>query len=117
MENFILEIIHEMGIPVNCRGFWYLKDAVIMLLERDEEHMLITKDLYPEIAKRYHTSAAGVEKAMRNAICKFWDRSMNDNRGFNDSDNLHYPSKKPTNSQFVYYMLEEAKSKRKRITK
>lgn len=116
MEKSVIEIICSEGIPVNCRGFWYLKDAIIFLLENEEDHVLMTKDLYPEIAKRHHTSVAGVEKAIRNAICKTWEESSNVNRGIHDNRIINHLSKKPTNAQFVFYMLEAARSKRTRIT-
>ena len=61
----------------------------------------ITKVLYPEIAKRYSTSASRVERAIRHAIEVAWNRgnidAIDDIFGYTISAS----KAKPTNSEFI----------------
>lgn len=73
--SMVTEIIHMMGIPAHFKGYNYLRDAVLMVLE-EEDGMLggnLTKVLYPKIAAKYGTTNGGVEAAIRNAIITAWN--------------------------------------------
>ena len=63
--------------------------------------MLITKVLYPEIAKKYATTASRVERAIRHAIEVAWNRgnidAIDDIFGYTISAS----KAKPTNSEFI----------------
>jgi two-component system response regulator (stage 0 sporulation protein A) len=72
--TLVTEIIHLMGIPAHFKGYNYIRDAVMMVLE--EESTLggnLTKSLYPRIAQKYGTTTGGVEAAIRNAILTAWE--------------------------------------------
>lgn len=73
LVGMVTEIIHQMGVPAHFKGYNYLRDAVLLVLQ--EETMLggnLTKVLYPRIASKYGTSTGGVEAAIRNAIITAW---------------------------------------------
>ena len=61
----------------------------------------ITKRLYPEIAKKYHTTSSRVERAIRHSIEVAWNRghqeTMNDIFGYT----IQTYKGKPTNSEFI----------------
>ena len=61
----------------------------------------ITKQLYPEIAKAYNTTASRVERAIRHSIEVAWSRGkpevMNEIFGYT----IHTGKGKPTNSEFI----------------
>ncbi|MBO8125968.1 MAG: sporulation transcription factor Spo0A [Firmicutes bacterium] len=74
LMTMVTEIIHGMGVPAHFKGYNYLRDAVMMVLE--EKFVPggnLTKQLYPRIAEKYNTSTGGVEAAIRNAILTAWD--------------------------------------------
>lgn len=63
----IENVLMDMGIPVNIKGFMFIADAV----EYINEHKNIdgiTKELYPEIAKKRNTTPSKVERAIRHAF-------------------------------------------------
>lgn len=60
----------EMGMIASRAGFKYSRDAILML-EKDPG-LMVTKDIYPELAELYSTSATAVEKNIRDAICAVW---------------------------------------------
>ncbi|MBO2519443.1 MAG: sporulation transcription factor Spo0A [Firmicutes bacterium] len=73
-ESQVTQMLHELGIPPHFKGYAYLRDAVVMVLQ--DEQLLggtLTKRLYPALAEKYETSPAGVEAAVRNAIIAGWE--------------------------------------------
>ncbi|MDI6871538.1 MAG: sporulation transcription factor Spo0A [Bacillota bacterium] len=72
--TMVTEIIHLMGIPAHFKGYNYIRDAVMMVLEEDSTlGGNLTKSLYPRIAQKYGTTTGGVEAAIRNAILTAWE--------------------------------------------
>ena len=61
----------------------------------------VTKVLYPEVAKRFNTTASRVERAIRHAIEVAWDRgdleTLQKYFGYTVSNSKG----KPTNSEFI----------------
>ena len=65
-------LLHDLGISENYKGFYYILSALDLIQEKPERLLLVTKWLYPEIAKRHHTSSACVERDMRSVIQSAW---------------------------------------------
>ncbi|MGI6037666.1 MAG: sporulation transcription factor Spo0A [Limnochordia bacterium] len=74
-EILITELLHQMGVPPNFKGYTYLRDAV--LLAHRNRRLVgggLSKELYPKLAEKYATTVGGVEAAIRNAINSAWKR-------------------------------------------
>ena len=98
MEKAITRILHLLGIPAHVKGYRYLRDAIIMAIGDYNAADLITKYIYPDIARAYHTTPFGVERAMRHALQLAWER------GFDGPvTDLIFPirASKPKNSEFI----------------
>ena len=67
-EWIVHNTLAELGVPSNLRGHDYLVAAICIAITRPDAVHSITGDLYPAVAKAYHTSAANVERAIRHAI-------------------------------------------------
>lgn len=63
----IENVLIDMGIPASIKGFRCIADAVEYIDEHGEE-IRVTKELYPDIAKKQRTTAARVERAIRHAL-------------------------------------------------
>ncbi len=74
LELEVSRLFHEMGIPAHFRGYSYLREAILIAVQ--EAHVLgnITKNLYPRIAAKYHSTPSGVESAIRHTIEVGWER-------------------------------------------
>ena len=106
MESDVCDVIIAAGVPVNSRGYWYIREAVLMALEDREMLLYVTKDLYPKIATRYNTTPGSVERAIRSAVCRSWDTG-------NISCKLRFMCDgRPTNTQFVTYVYELVRASR-----
>ena len=101
LEALVTNIIHEVGVPAHIKGYQYLRDGIIMVVENMDVLNQITKQLYPDLAKKHKTTPSRVERAIRHAIEVAWNRgeigtienifgyTVNANKG------------KPTNSEFI----------------
>ena len=61
----------------------------------------VTKILYPDIAKKYHTTASRVERAIRHAIEVAWTRGRLETIETLFGYTVHAGKGKPTNSEFI----------------
>lgn len=107
LETDITKMLHELGIPAHIKGYQYLRDAISMVV-RDREMMeVVTKILYPEIAKKNYTSSSRVERAIRHAIEVAWGRGslevIDELFGYTISTGKG----KPTNSEFIALIADK----------
>ncbi|MGN0107425.1 MAG: sporulation transcription factor Spo0A [Hominilimicola sp.] len=101
LETVVTDFIHELGVPAHIKGYQYIRSAIMMVVENMDLLNYITKQLYPEIAKAYNTTASRVERAIRHSIEVAWSRGkpeiMNEIFGYT----IHTGKGKPTNSEFI----------------
>ncbi len=101
LESEITEILHEVGVPAHIKGYLYLREAITMVYHNIEILGAITKELYPDIAAKYGTTASRVERAIRHAIEIAWVRGNVDTISDIFSYTISYNKSKPTNSEFI----------------
>lgn len=103
----VTKIIHQMGVPAHIKGYQYLRDAIIAVIDDVSLLGAITKELYPMIADKYETTPSRVERAIRHAIELAWDRGNVDmmNRFFGYTINVERG--KPTNSEFIAMVADK----------
>lgn len=95
LELEVSKLFHEMGIPAHFRGYAYLREAIVIAAQEVEVLGNITKNLYPRIAEKFHSTISGVESAIRHTIEIGWERGnsefMDDFFGF-DSQKGRFPT-------------------------
>ena len=101
LDTEITTLLHEIGVPAHIRGFLYLREAIKLVYHNIEILGSITKSLYPEVARRFNSTASRVERAIRHAIEIAWIRGNIDAISDIFSYTISYNKSKPTNSEFV----------------
>jgi two-component system response regulator (stage 0 sporulation protein A) len=103
----VTNIIREIGIPAHIKGYQYLRDAILMIINDMELLGAVTKVLYPMIADKYSTTPSRVERAIRHAIEVAWSRGNMEmiNRLFGYTVKLE--KGKPTNSEFMAMIADK----------
>ena len=101
LEALVTNVIHEVGVPAHIKGYQYLRDGIIMVVENMDVLNQITKQLYPDLAKKHKTTPSRVERAIRHAIEVAWNRGE-----INTIENIfgytvNANKGKPTNSEFI----------------
>lgn len=101
LERQVGELLNKLGVPLHLSGYKYLKYSVVRCILYPKELENITKLLYPETAKKYHTTSATIEHGIRNAIKKAWETDKSEEWEAVFGKNYRYGNGKPTNSRFI----------------
>ena len=107
LDANITSIIHEIGVPAHIKGYLYLREAISMVYNDIELLGSITKVLYPDIAKKYNTTASRVERAIRHAIEVAWSRGNIDSISSLFGYTVSMTKAKPTNSEFIAMVADK----------
>lgn len=99
METEICLILRDMGMLPMFTGYKYLVEAIMLEIECEGSVVHITKDIYPELAKRHNASIWMIETDIRNMISRCWKKARQEmvEKYFPGM----YGSRRPTNTQFV----------------
>lgn len=115
LETRVTAVLHNMGVPAHIKGYGFLRQAIIMAVEDPEIISLVTKRLYPDIARINSTTASRVERAIRHAIEVAWDRGnvdvLNEYFGYT----INNMRGKPTNSEFVAMISDKLRLENKKL--
>lgn len=107
LQISITKTLHELGVPSHIKGYQYIREGVSLVYEKPEIVGGITKELYPEIAKKFDTTISRVERAIRHAIEVSWNRGnwqlMEDIFGHS----VDIDKAKPTNSEFIVTVADK----------
>ncbi len=103
----ITKILHELGIPSHIKGYQYIRESISLVYENPSLIGGITKELYPEIAKRFDTSMSRVERAIRHAIEVSWNRGDWDLMEEIFGHSVDIDKAKPTNSEFIVTIADK----------
>ena len=107
LEAMVTNVIHDLGVPAHIKGYQFLRDGILMAINDIDIINQITKQLYPDLAKKYKTTSSRVERAIRHAIEVAWSRGqidiVNNIFGYTISSNKG----KPTNSEFIAMIADK----------
>ena len=101
LEAEIMLILREVGVPAHIKGYLYLKESIGMIYHKTELLWKVTSGLYPDVAKKYKTTAARVERAIRHAIEVAWSRGNGEAISKIFGNTINVSKSKPTNSEFI----------------
>ena len=107
VEALVTNVIHEVGVPAHIKGYQYLREAIIMVVNNIDVINQITKQLYPEIAAKYGTTPSRVERAIRHAIEVAWARGQTDTVENIFGYTVSAAKGKPTNSEFIAMIADK----------
>ena len=95
------------ALPAHIKGYQYLREAIMMVVNDIEVINQITKQLYPDIAKKFHTTPSRVERAIRHAIEVAWSRGKADEVENIFGYTVSATKGKPTNSEFIAMIADK----------
>ena len=107
LEALVTNIIHEVGVPAHIKGYQYLRDGIIMVIEDTQVLNQITKQLYPDLAKKHKTTPSRVERAIRHAIEVAWNRGQVEVVQSIFGYTIDANKGKPTNSEFIAMIADK----------
>ena len=104
----IHDVLKTLGIRRTYKGYYYVADAVHLVMNDPSMLLYISKSLYPEIARRHDTTINCVEREIRTVVKCCWDSEYVETLEAMAGVPLY---RKPTASEFIDilsgYLLSE----------
>lgn len=97
MLTEIYDLLYRLGVTANYTGFFHTACAVALCAEQPERLLLVTKWLYPEVAKQYGTNWKAVERSIRTVGKYIW----RENRTLLEQLARRPLAEKPRNAQLL----------------
>lgn len=105
-DAMIHDALFELCVTQNYNGYRYIYRALSIAAELGCRPKLISKDIYPQIAAEYNTTAASVERNIRTVIHSAWAKAGAAVKlkyfGTFSQDKTWIP----TNSQFIFIISD-----------
>lgn len=109
LEQYVTDIMLDLGVPAHLKGYHYLRDAIILSGKDMEVVSSVTKLLYPTIAKHFKTTNQKVERAIRNAIEVSWERGNPDTFDKLFGYSVLSGRVRPTNSEYIARVADKVR--------
>lgn len=103
-ENKLKDLLLDLGIPRHLRGYRYIIRAVLLYEENPDQMM--TKEIYPTVAKEFNVKGEQVERSIRHAIECAWKRCPIEVQEKFFGSTVSLNKCKPTNSEFIAICAE-----------
>ena len=107
LQSYIINILHEIGVPANVKGYLYLQEALAIAVADSNAIYHMTSAIYAPVAERFGITASCVRMAIARAIESSWDRgnldTLNRYFGYTVSD----VNGKPTNTEFIALIADK----------
>ena len=107
LQISITKTLHELGVPSHIKGYQYIREGITLVYKKPEMIGGITKELYPEIAKKYDSTVSRVERAIRHAIEVSWNRGNWELMEEIFGHSVDIDKAKPTNSEFIVTIADK----------
>ena len=101
MERKISKILHSLGVPSHIKVYSYIRESIKLMYNLNDINSGITKEIYPEIAKKYDSTISRVERAIRHAIEISWNRGDYETMEEIFGHSIDFDRSKPTNCEFI----------------
>lgn len=100
IEKVTKEILNEIGIKINLKGYRYWTEAVVQTIHKNQDEYKLVRGLYEDLAKHFNSTASRIERALRHAFIS--------NGKANEYFSVDY---KITNSAFLMLLQEKVKER------
>mgnify|MGYP000885210516 CR=1 FL=1 len=107
LQISITKTLHELGVPSHIKGYQYIREGITLVYKKPSLIGGITKELYPEIAKKFDSTVSRVERAIRHAIEVSWNRGNWDLMEEIFGHSVDIDKAKPTNSEFIVTIADK----------
>ena len=102
----IAMVVRQLGVTSRHKGYFYLIEAVKIKMEMDDHPTLITKDIYPFVARKFHTSESSIEHGIWLVSKNCWKNHREELEKMSD---IHL-KESPTNTVLLDILAHKAAS-------
>lgn len=109
-DTVVTRALIECGVMPHLDGFNYLRAGIVRALEDRGMLRGVTKSLYRDIAKRFGTTPVCVERSIRSAIERAWQRKSAEDRRHSFGHLFDTFQQAPSNVPFLTAVTEYIES-------
>lgn len=91
----------RLGVPAHLKGYYYIRNSILLCCRDMDVATSVTKQLYPVIAKQFRMSTPMVERAIRSAIEASWSSGDTDIYEEIFGYSIKSCRTRPTNSEYI----------------
>ena len=102
-------VLHQLGIGKSYSGYDYIIYAIHLVMQNENTLNNVTKILYIDIAKEYHTSQTCVVRNIRKAIEVIWNHTAENHATIQKVFGHKFLLHKPSNKEFLELLYEYIK--------
>jgi two-component system response regulator (stage 0 sporulation protein A) len=102
-------VLHQLGIGKNYSGYDYILRSIELIMHNEDVLTNVTKILYIDVAKEYHTSQTCVERNIRKVIEVIWKHSDENSLQIERIFGKKHLCRKPSNKEFLELLYEYIK--------
>ena len=106
LQIHIINILHEIGVPANVKGYLYLQEAFAIAVADSNAIFHMTSSIYAPVAERFGITASRVRMSIARAIEIAWDRGDLDTLKRYFGYTISNVKGKPTNAEFIALIAE-----------
>lgn len=110
-EEVVTDYIRRIGMPTHLKGYYYVREAIVIVVNEPEMLEAVMKELYPRIAKKFKTTWNKVEKGIRSCIEVTWEKGNKKEIEELFQYTICNKKGKPTNSEFIALIADEIQLK------
>lgn len=100
-DDIIRDLLVELGVPDHLKGHRCLVESLRYTIEHGDMTGVITKELYPAVAKMFNDTPNRVERSIRHAIEVAWERCDWDVLSKYFGNTVSSLKGRPTNGEFI----------------
>lgn len=100
-RSLIANILHDVGVPANLKGYSFLLDALELTIANPEATFSMTQSIYVPIAQQHGVKPEQVSRAIKRAIDIAWDRGDLDTLQSYFGYTVSNTRGMPTNGEFL----------------
>lgn len=107
LHNEITKIITRLCVTPRYNGYNYIREAIKLAVGDDGGLKGISKEIYPEIARKLGVTALGVERSIRTAIHRSWEKAEASAKIEIFGTYALSRDWVPTNSEFIFIIADK----------
>ena len=108
MQTEVYDLLYHLGVTANYTGFFQTASAVRLCMEQPERLLLVTKWVYPDVARHYKTNWKAVERNIRTVNGIVWEQNRPYLEKLAGRELLYKPSNAQLLAILAYNLLSQS---------
>ncbi|MGN1114777.1 MAG: sporulation initiation factor Spo0A C-terminal domain-containing protein [Oscillospiraceae bacterium] len=106
LYNYISQLLNELCVTANYNGYLYLREAIKIVSAHPVSARGFSTKIYPHIADKFNVKTTSVERNIRTAINRSWDKAQKETKVNTFGVFAANDKWRPTNSEYILILAD-----------